>query len=148
MPVVRSISPHMGETVHDKSRVQRPHVANEARVKAYEPRLVPCEDRHQYRHREAQREHNDLVIPGTIRANVKEKSCSSRGGEFFKQLVMLSVREGSKFKKKFMKIGVNGKSGDFCFLRRLTCRRILSRDRPRCRSCRFYYRTPSLPGPV
>lgn len=103
----------MGETVHDKSRVQRPHVANEARVKAYEPRLVPCEDRHQYRHREAQREHNDLVISGTIRANVKEKSCSSRGGEFFKQLVMLSVREGSKFKEKFMKIGVNGKSADF-----------------------------------
>ena len=82
LPVVRSISPHMGETVHDKSRVQRPHVANEARVKAYEPRLVPCEDRHQYRHREAQREHNDLVIPGTIRANVKEKSCSLKGEDF------------------------------------------------------------------
>lgn len=70
------------------------------------------------------------------------------GRRFFKQLIMLSVREGSKFKEKFMKIGVNGKSGDFCFLRRLTCRRILSRDRLRCRSCRFYYRTPSLPGPV
>lgn len=35
------------------------------------------------------------------------------GRRFFKQLVMLSVREGSKFKEKFMKIGVNGKSADF-----------------------------------
>lgn len=94
----------MGETVHDKSRVQRPHVANEARVKAYEPCLVPCEDRHQYRHREAQREHNDLVISGTIRANVKKKSCFSREREFSSNWLCFLFVEDSKFKKKFMKI--------------------------------------------
>lgn len=79
MPVVRPISPHVGETVHDKCGVQRPHVANEDRVNAYEPRLAPAKDRHQYRHHEAQREHNHLVIPGTILGDViREKS--SRGG--------------------------------------------------------------------
>lgn len=80
----------MGETVHDKSCVQRPHVANEGRVNAYEPRLVPHKDRHQYRHREAQREHNDLVIPGTetiTGGNVKEESA------FFRELKLLRLLE-------------------------------------------------------
>lgn len=63
LPVIRSISPHVGETVHDKSGVQRPDVANEHRMNTYEPRFVPREHRQQYRQYEAQRNHDDLVIP-------------------------------------------------------------------------------------
>lgn len=53
----------MGETVHDKSGVQRPDVANEHRMNTYEPRFTPREHRQQYRQYEAQRNHDDLVIP-------------------------------------------------------------------------------------
>lgn len=59
-------------------------------MNAYEPRLVPHKDRHQYRHREAQREHNDLVIPGTetiTAGNVKEESA------FFRELKLLRLLE-------------------------------------------------------
>lgn len=93
----------MGETVHDKSCVQRPHVANEGRVNAYEPRLVPHKDRHQYRHREAQREHNDLVIPGTetiTGGNVKEESWG--GAAFFRELKLLRLLENiTSIRSKF-----------------------------------------------
>lgn len=78
-------------------------------MNAYEPRLVPCKDRHQYRHREAQREHNDLVIPGTetiTGGNVKEKSSFFNERKLLRLLFAenISASTRSKFNgcEKFM----------------------------------------------